>query len=452
MPSTTTTFGNALKDYYEGPIIDQLARNQDLVNLFEEEVDDGEWDGKNVIVPLLTADNEAVGAVGEGSVLPEGGNEEYQRLTIGCVSNVARILLSGEVIRRSTSNRAAFITAMEGTVKSVVRRLARDRNRQCVGSGIGALARVSAVSGQTITVKDPGVVDTGSGDPGLGTTFANRFFNKGQRIVAMAATLSDGAFSSPTFRGITTVSTVVTTGAQAGQDITVTGSTTGWAANDFIVRAHQNEGTTPTLLLDTAANKEYIGLAGLVDDTTVLTTVFGLSRSTVPVAKSYVRPSVGVLSDIDLLEAFDNTHEQSGEYPDLILSHYSARRQYLQQLSPQRMFVNENVMTPDAGFKDMGNKTTYGGVPWWVDKDIHLGLIYGVNKKHMRRWINNKGEWERLDGDVLHRLDNKRQYEGRFFVDDAIGVKRFNTHFRLDGVTVTVTRGSGASTVIPHTF
>ena len=61
MAATITTLDAILKEFYVGPIQDQLNQEVLALELFEKAKLD--WSGKQVIIPIHTARNSGVGAI-----------------------------------------------------------------------------------------------------------------------------------------------------------------------------------------------------------------------------------------------------------------------------------------------------------------------------------------------------------------------------------------------------
>ena len=80
MAATITTLDAILKEFYVGPIQDQLNQEVLALELFEKAKLD--WSGKQVIIPIHTARNSGVGARGEGDVLPTAGQQTFDRLIV----------------------------------------------------------------------------------------------------------------------------------------------------------------------------------------------------------------------------------------------------------------------------------------------------------------------------------------------------------------------------------
>jgi hypothetical protein len=160
-----------LKNFYLGPIREQL--NQRAILMFASE-DEGEPDsstGENIafrglsreservefagrqwIIPAHKSRNEGVGAIDEGGTIPVAGQQGWVDLQDSLRHNLGAIELTRYAIRLSNRNPGAFIRLLEGETKGLVRDLRKDVNRQAWGSQTGTLATVTADGANTVTV------------------------------------------------------------------------------------------------------------------------------------------------------------------------------------------------------------------------------------------------------------------------------------------------------------
>jgi hypothetical protein len=303
-----------------------------------------------------------------------------------------------------------------------VRDLATDRNRAMFGWGQGTLALINAAdpdASATVAVDAPGGV--------AGSVNGPRFLQPGMVCAFINPT-------GPAIRaGIRTISSINT----ANQTVTFDSAVgTAVADNDRIVRAAS---TAITLITDTSHGQEFMGLLGLVDDATYVTTLHNVSRTTYPIFGSHVIASVGALS-ADILQRGIDIAEQRGEGEiSNLICHHSVRRAYLALMEADRRYIGAQLRRPDVGTvaAKLGD-VTYGEIPMIVDKDCPYGTLFGVDPSTFTRWVECEGEWADDDGTILLRLVNQDAYEARYRIFDNFSVDRPNSCFRLDGITATV--------------
>ncbi len=69
-----------LKEFYEGPIIDALNSQLEMVQLFTKTTLD--WQGRRVIIPVHIGRNSGVQYAAEGAALPDAGRQSQVDMQI----------------------------------------------------------------------------------------------------------------------------------------------------------------------------------------------------------------------------------------------------------------------------------------------------------------------------------------------------------------------------------
>lgn len=423
--TTIAGFDAALKDVYQGPVRNQLNTKTRLLDLFTKgDVEQYEWEGRQLIVPLHKSRNAGVMATSEDSYLPSAGRQGYANLKVPMRFIYGRIEVTAQVIKASRSDKGAFIRAMDSEQKGLVEDISRQRNRMLAGYGKGLLAIINgAANNAQQTVDSPGGV--------AGTVNPTRFLKVGMVVAIVDPT---GA----TVRGIQTI-TSIDSDTQFTMDAAINAQD-----NDVIV-AGVSYGAGQTA---NAFGIEPMGILGLADSTSFVSTVFTLDRS--QAANKYFRSqilsNVGPISEDVIQRGIDNTEEISGEVIDTFLAHVSLRREIMKLTQADRRYnVNpgQTVSSFDAGSKvgTFKSDQSFNGIPIKVDKDFAYGTLVGLNKEHIF-WVPEvEGEWAADDGHVLLRVNNKDNYEARYRLYENFFSDKGSSLLRFDGVSVTVTAG-----------
>ena len=420
----TTAFNASLKNIYEPGIREQLNEKTTLLDLFTEgDLSQYEFQGAQLIFDLHSSrDYSGVKYVPEDGGLPTAGSQGTTNLTIPIASIFGRIQLSERVMKVSRTDKGAFIRAMDLAQKGIVNDLSRQRNRALAGYGSGTLATISSGTNSTTqTVTAPGGV--------TGATNVVRFLKVGMVIAITDAT-------GVTVRTVQTISTVGTTTIAVPNAVNTT-------TGDLI-----SLGTNSLGVNEASYNDESMGLLGLVDATTYVTTIFGLNRSLAAnkFFQSQVLSSVGVLNQDIIQRGVDNVEEVSGKTIDKFVCHTSLRREVQKLVTADIRYTITDASQHnfDAGSQAGAFKKdlSFNGWSFRTDRDAPYGVLWGLNTEHLY-WIPlDKGSWSGAEGDpVLLRVANTPAYEGRYRVDENFMSDQGNTHVRFDGVTVTVTAG-----------
>lgn len=415
-----SAFDAVLKNDYEKTVIQLLNPKIRTLKLFSKET--GTWEGRRVEYPLNLSRNQGTMFTSENGTLPAAGAQGYASHQIPIRYCHGRIQLSIQVIKASRSSKGAFKRAMDQELRGLIRDLATDRNRVMFGSGDGVLALVddSTPSGSaTVTVDAPGGF--------VGDVNGTRFLQPGM-IVAFLNPTGPALRTAP-IRTVSSITNGTTVVFNAAPDASV-------ADSDLIVRAAT---TGVTVIGDTASEKEAMGLMGLVDDGTQVSTLHNISRTTYPIFQSYVISSVGALS-ADIIQRGIDVADQKGEGEvDYLICHHSVRRAYLALMEADRRYIGASLRSPNVGTMaaKLGD-VKYDDIPMIVDKDCPYGTMFGVDAATFTRWVEVEGEWADDDGTVLLRVLNQDAYEARYRIFDNFSCDRPASSFRLDGITATV--------------
>lgn len=421
MGETLTNLDGILKDVYQNVVTEQIAMFSPIADKFEE-VTEFEFDGRLARESAIMSLNEGVGAVGEAGTLPTAGNFDPQQFTIGMKYVYGSFQMTKQMMESAMTSKGAFKNAMNYSMDSLIRNMKRERARMIWGNGSGTIALLNgtmATSTTTIAMDSPGGVS--------GSTGGTRFVRKNMFLAQVAAT--DGSF----VQALGTVSAVSATGTS----VTVGAIAASAADNDFIVRANI---AAPTTLADTTYNKEPMGLIGLVDNGTYQWTVGGLSRTTYPQLNSRVQSSVGALSLDAIQQNFDVADQLGDAEIDTLACHHSVRRAYLALLEADRRYTAGDLQKPDGGTvaaKKRSSKSyvTFGDVPIVEDKYAPYGMLFGLDSRYFKKYVQIKGEWANESGAILRQVTGQDVWTAFYRLWENYHCSRPNTCFRMDGIT-----------------
>lgn len=417
-----TAFSSVLKDIYVDGVREQINQDTNLLDFFTEgDVKSYEWEGNQLVLALHSGRNASgVKYVAERGALPIAGSQSTARLLIPMKYLEGRIQLTAQVMKASKSSKGAFISAMNLEQKGLVNDISRQRNRVLAGFGQGTLAQITTGANSTTqALKAPGGV--------TGTTNPARFVQVGMYVAVVDAT-------GVTIRGGANVLSV-------SQPNIVLDAAINTTTGDLV-----QIGSNSISAAEASYNAESMGLLGMADSTTYVSTFMGLDRSLAANAffRSTVATSVGALSADVLQRNIDNAWEISSEQVDQFVCHTSVRREVIKLAEADRRYAaGAAPINQDAGSLAGANKKdiTFNGVPFRQDKDMAYATIIGVVKSHLIHFPMVKGEWSDDDGTVLFRVPNVDAYEARYRLWENFSTDRGAALLRLDGVTATVSSG-----------
>ncbi len=410
------------KDVYEEGVSEGVNNKNPLRDVLKTEP--SPFKGREIVRLAHTERNVSPMFVGEDSAFPDAGRQGYTRTFVNQAKMMARIRMTYEVMRDSTDNEGAFISARKSEMQYLIDDLARRDEHALALDGRGVLARYDSASGTTVTLKDPGGITFAN--------FGNRFISKGMYIAAV----SPNGVLRTSVRKVVSVPNTST-----ANTIVVDSSTlTGWTQNDYIVQAANGSVTD---IVDTSYENAWWGLMALVDDGTYRANYFGADRTTVPVFNSFVNASTGAISP-DLIQRVADIVDQklNGEI-NLILAHHSVRRLIIQLAEADRRYIGANLLRPDAGtvaFKQ--GDIPFGNVPVRAIRDFPLDVIMFLDTKNggLKEYVSEKGKWVDEDGLILVRVapgtsSARDAFEAWYRIRKQYYLEVPAVCARLDGVT-----------------
>lgn len=427
MGQDTTAYDEVLKTVYEKGIVDALNQEQETLNLMKRETEG--WSGKEVKFPVKLKRNFSAAATAEGGVIHDAGQQEYEDFVIPVKYNHGRIQLTAAVMKASESNKGAFARALGSEVDGLVEDLADYRGRVIFGYGKGVLALVNEADPDgdtTLLVDSPGGI--------AGSTNGARFLKPGMYIAFVNP--GDGSLRSTT-KG-RTIQSVAADGTSVVIDSAAT--MTDVANNDYVVIAHQS-GTNVDAISKTTYDKEQMGLSGMVDTTTYVSTFHGIDRSASPgnYLQSVVIGSVGALSADIMQRAIDTVWQKSRGKTDCIICEHSVRRAYGIMVENDRRYSGADLKNPDAGTRAaMQKDLSFGGIPIKADKYAPYGTMFGLQSDTFTRWMLCEGEWAKETGAILRGVSNEDTYEGIYRIFDNFSCEKGSANWKLTGITANV--------------
>ncbi|KKM16035.1 hypothetical protein LCGC14_1689940, partial [marine sediment metagenome] len=352
MATTTSSFvAEVLKETY-GDLHDQINRDTPILDLYEQS-QSARWDGKVFVEALHHRRNQSAMGNSETGNLPNAGNQRYEELRIPLRRLYGGVQLSGQIMEQAKDQQSAFVNVLDAEVNGLVQDLRRTKERIIQGDGNATLCLVDGAGADdpTISVDAPGGV--------AGDVFGNRFLFPGQEV----------AIYNTAGTVVNAVRTVLSVSAD-GLQVTFTAAVSSAEAVDD---GYITKGTTRGSVTQGSRDTEFMGIRGMFDDATYVSTFHGLDRTAA--ANGFFKvasvTSVGSISE-DLFHRMLNAcHERSGIIPGRYLTHYSVHREYIKRTQGDRRYTGDRVMNPDAGIS--GQSRTKSPVLAFNDVDFILG-------------------------------------------------------------------------------
>lgn len=162
---TLAAADSILKDYYVGPIVEQLNKKTYLLDQIERDSEHVDYTGRRAIIPLHTNRNRGRGSRTDGGTLPGAGTQTWQDAIVKMRYHYSGIEVTDAAIKSSQSNEGAFVSILDAESKGCAEDLRKDLNRQAFGTGDGLLATVAKTAENTKTVEVDSIQYIYVGDP-----------------------------------------------------------------------------------------------------------------------------------------------------------------------------------------------------------------------------------------------------------------------------------------------
>ena len=393
MATSLTSIAGDLKRIYD----DYVERQQNLKHRSIDEIGKSakkyNAGGAGFYGAINDYGNESVGAINETESFRTIDNENYRQWVVSPKVLVAPIEFSGLSAKAADSDEEAFVNAVVDALDMAKERLLSDENRQFFGLGTGLLASptgavasdaVSFAVDSTQYIRENMVIDIFNG--------ATKTVDS-KRVLKVDRSANAVYFSTSLGAALNATSEIV---------------------KENIRDSAPSDG------------KEMMGLRGIVDDGTDLSTFQNLIVASVEIWKS-VRinaSSANLTSDL-LQRLIDDVAIMSGEEPDLLIMHPKQRRKYLDLVVPQKRYQDDKL---DTGFSEV----QFNGKKLHLDKDCQEVVVYGLGKKMLRRFEVAPLEMGTHDGsDQFLRLSNQDAFQAYWRHYANFGTSRRNAHGKI---------------------
>lgn len=411
MAASMSTLEAALKEFYIGPIRDQLNNEIELFTRFGKGEATIDASGKFGILPIRLGRNTGVGARLAGQTLPTAGNQVIDKLTIQYKFVYGRFGFDGPSIAAASKSAGSFGTVTEIEMDNLV----KDTKNYANLCGF------------------------------LGGQFIGLVIEKANQV----ALDYSGRWADITVGGGETVSYFrLDTFAQVG----ATTPLTAISATEITVNAAINTtGVTPGVPIAVRINCVNPANAAILAEPTgilgnlVATSHFGLSRAVAanaPLISNYRTMNGGdvyaALDLDDMQRSFDAPSLDSGDDPTAIWMNTVQRQGYtslLQGTSAGNLFIDLKAAAAskiDPGFK--AGSLAFNGVPLSVSKDCPRGTMFFLHEKDWKFIVLQDGGFADEDGKILNKVSNQDSYEGFWRMYYELVCMRANASAILTGV------------------
>ena len=452
MATNLSTLSNILKEYYLGPVSEQLNNEVLLLSRLESKTED--LVGRRAYVPLHWGRSGGVGARAESAALPSAGNQQYEKALYDLKYLYGRVEVTGPSMAKTKNEAGAFLQALKSELDGIRNDLRKDLARQVYGDGTAKIATATAVtgtSGVTMTVGSQ-VVRKGQVYPGMRV---NVYSSGGTAYTAAAGSIAGPGFgvTSPD----TSVFVISAVSIDAGT-ITLnapTGAT--FAANDYITRAGvasygatgsespigQSGGTY-------SLSDEIDGLQRIVSDSAtgfggIMPTgsAFWWDNQRVAAGSTDLRQNAqdpqGVTGSTLVQNLTFGTVQQglnkariAGGMPSSIVTSFGVQREFYTLFTTQVQYIDPKTLDYQQGFKTL----SYNGMPVIADIEAPYGKMYILDESTLK--VYSDQDWHFLDADglTLRQVTGYDKFEAIMARYMNLGATRRNNQVVITGIKV----------------
>ena len=415
--ATISTLSAILKEFYLGPIAEQLNQEIMVYELFDKASVD--WSGRRVVIPVHLARNTGVGFAAEDGALPLTGTQTYGRLEVDAKYLYGRFEITGPAMAAAKSGGNAFISYVDAEMTKLTSDVKIAANEAAVHGG-----QVLGYVWQKQNVAAP-----------AGATFQYSGRTKGLAVAGAATTAqlvqldTYAAVGAATVVNSVTDNTIIFAAAinTSGVDPGIVMAVTAPAASTLIGNVANGWQAEPNGMTSNLSSPSHF----TIDRSAAINAELRSNH----LVQSPATDVYAALT-LDRLQAtLDQILVASSEAPDCIIMNPVMRQEYTSLLvgsSAGNLYVTtDSAKNGDGGFTGLA----YGNIPMKTSQSMFKGTFFFLTTKS---WCVTELEGPGFadeDGDVLSRVLNKDSFEGFYKMYYNTVCKRPNANAVLTGVS-----------------
>lgn len=399
-----------LKDVYTPVIVNQVYKKSPVFAILKKKT--AAYAGKRIVIPVRTLFTEAVGARAANNYnLPAAQKNSYDQAYIYMKRVYGRVMVDGFAIE-AAKGKGGWIDVLQGEIEGSIDAFALNLDRMLMGDGKGILGvENGAISGQVITVKNPGGIAADS-NPTL-----TKWLRKGMVLDIYDGTTPFTAKHADSVQ----ISAVTST------TITLVGSIASCVANDVIMAEDTWEAAGPI-------SGELMGLEGIIGAGNYGSDFEGIDATAEPTWQAYVQGTGSVLTEKTIQNDLDAIDDKSaGEQVDLAITTKTLRNKLI---ADQKLAYKTEVLNLVAGWKAI--KYTGGEIelPIMAVKNAPTGYMYYLSQPHLTLYTLKELSWDDKLGGVIKGVAGMDAYESWFKLYANMGTNCRNANGKNTAYTI----------------
>lgn len=403
-----TTLSDILKEYYLGPVAEQL--NNEVLFLSRLEPKSEDLVGKRAYVPLHTSRSGGVGARGEDADLPTAGAQSYDKAVYDLKYLYGRVRVTGPSMAKTKNEAGAFLQALKSELDGIRNDLKKDLARQVYGAGDARIAQCGTTTAANVVV--------------LNSAAGKEAIRKGQFYIGMFVDIGTAA-------DVNTIADAreITAVDYDNATITISGAAVTTSSSHFVTRSGSavDNGASAT----GSRSSEIDGIKRIVSTSA---TPFGEID---PATKTWwdnkrINVNGALATGLEDIQKALNLLRIEGGTPSVMITTLGIQREIYMQLEDSVRYVNPESMTYSAGFKTL----EYAGMPIISDIDAPYGNLYLLDESTLKVFSDQDWHFLDADGQTLRQVSNRDAFEAVMTRYMNLGATKRNNQAVLYGITV----------------
>lgn len=407
-----TTLSDILKEYYLGPVAEQLNNEVLLLSRLESKSED--LVGKRAYVPLHVSRSGGIGARAEDAALPTSGNQAYDKAVYDLKYLYGRVRVTGPSMAKTKNEAGAFLQALKSELDGIRNDLKKDLARQIYGDGSAKIAKCGTTDVSEVTYIQ---LDTAEGKEAI---------RKGQLYVGMLVEIGTAANVDAVSAGTVEITAVDYDNAR----ITVTPDpTVDTTSSHFVFRAGSavDNGASQT----GSRSSEVDGLRRIVSTSA---TAFGEID---PATKTWwdnkrINVNGALATGLEDIQKGMNLIRLEGGTPTVMVTSLGVQREIYMQLEDSVRYTNPETLTYAAGFKTL----EYAGMPIISDIDAPYGSLFLLDESTLKVFSDQDWHFLDADGQTLRQVSGYDAFEAIMTRYMNLGATKRSNQAVLYGITV----------------
>lgn len=379
-----TAIADTLKQVYGEGIVNQF--NQEALTYHQFPKSNRRPGGQGYYFAIRYERAQGTGARKESARLPDPLVGKFDQGLIQPKYNYGSLRLTGPAIELGKGNEAAFVDTMADQMDDIYQSIIMEMQRQCHGDGFGLLATITASDNLSTSATWTSTCDNTKGlmyiKEGM---LCDIYLSNGSAIYTTVNPVACRVSSVNRVTKVITWEANDATYSPQHPDATLAALTPtagAIAADAIIIKSGSREASWA--VTDTPI--DMIGLDGLFDDGTLLTTFENINTTTYPKWKANKLGNSGVDRELSvdlMLQACDLVRFDAGPNKIQMRMGTGQRRKYVNLLLPDVRFAPTELR---GGYEVLTFSAGNGNVEIIVDPDTQPGKIYvhpdGAIKKY----------------------------------------------------------------------